>query len=189
MRLRIGCGLGSGCRCAGRVGVSRGRVSHHHHWLAGLRRQGDAGKGQMEWPSNATWRWGLPLGRSVPRSRRGNMARRCFPLRTFVANRARRGKPTTPGSCPIPTLAHTRIWGAAAGAIIIANWLACDDMGTRGTGRGGRWRGGITRMGLVRGRGGGSAAAVNALSGCTQVTTTETPPELQTKCHLIASRY
>ena len=78
---------------------------------------------------------------------------------------------------------------AAAGVITIANWLACDDRGTRGTGSASRGCGGILRMGLVRGRGGGDAAAVNALSGCTQVTTTETPRELQTKCHLIASRY
>ncbi len=46
MRLRIGCGLGSGCRCAGMVGVSRGRGRHCNHQLAGLRRNGDAGNGQ-----------------------------------------------------------------------------------------------------------------------------------------------
>jgi len=46
MQLRIGCGLRSGCRCDGRVGVSRGRGRHHNRQLAGLRRQGDAGNGQ-----------------------------------------------------------------------------------------------------------------------------------------------
>ena len=48
---------------------------------------------------------------------------------------------------------------AAAGAIIIANWLTCDEMGVWGTGRGVGWCGGILRMGLKRGKGGGSAAA------------------------------
>ncbi|MBP8002502.1 MAG: hypothetical protein KA314_24570 [Chloroflexi bacterium] len=52
-------------------------------------------------------------------------------------------------------------WGlvAAAGVIAITNWLACDETGTRGTDREVGWCGGILKMGLVRGKGGGSAAA------------------------------
>ena len=43
MLLRIGCGLGPGCRCDGRVGVGRGR---HHRGLEDLRHKGNVGKGQ-----------------------------------------------------------------------------------------------------------------------------------------------
>ncbi len=89
----------------------------------------------------------------------GGRGGRCFLLRTSVASRAKRGRPTTRGSCPIPTSARTRTWGAAAGVITITNWQTCDDMGMRGTGRGSRWCGGILVMGLKRGRGGGNAAA------------------------------
>ena len=45
MLLRIGYGLGPGCRCDSRTKVSRGR-GRHHRQLADLRRQGDAGNGQ-----------------------------------------------------------------------------------------------------------------------------------------------
>ncbi len=48
---------------------------------------------------------------------------------------------------------------AAAGIITIANWQTGDETGARGTGRGVEWCRGITRMGLRRGKGGGSAAA------------------------------
>ncbi len=55
--------------------------------------------------------------------------------------------------------------GVVAAAIIIANWQTCDIKGTRGTGRGSRWCGGILRMGLKRGRGGETRPRASVLAG------------------------
>ncbi len=98
--------------------------------------------------------------RSVPRSRRGGMGRRCFRLPTFAVNRGRPVRLITPGSCPTITLGHMLHLGRGRGRHHNRQLADLRQKGDAGNGQGRRdGRGGIMVVGLRRGRGGGNAAA------------------------------
>jgi len=71
-------------------------------------------------------------------------------------------------------------YSGVAAAITIANWQTGDRLGTRGTGRGVGWCGGILAMGLKRGKGGGGSLRpcglpVNIFQDLTLNTLAESP--------------
>ncbi len=102
---------------------------------------------------------GLTVGTVCAQEQAWQHGKALIPFTGFRGRQGKQARPTMPGSCPTIISAHMLTRVAAACAIIIAHWQTCDTKGTRGTGRGSRWRGGITRMGRKQRKGGGNAAA------------------------------